>query len=158
MECEAISFNDVQDKSARQQLLWQCVQQSRGRAQRQHRQAVTLHAAATQGFAWGTCQPQSHWPDHCIVSTGDMFSWYQFCASQLTMGYTSHDWTHIPLKAIRETLFIGFFFVTHTGSLFNSNSLFEECTFTHYRVLHLQHNVLGICALFDPPLHRQIWA
>ena len=43
MECEAISFNDVQDKSAQQQLLPQCVHQGRGRAQRWGRRVTLCH-------------------------------------------------------------------------------------------------------------------
>lgn len=62
MECVAISFNDVQDKSARQQLLWQCVQQPRGRTQRRRRQAVTLYA---KGLHVGHMWPESLCPHYC---------------------------------------------------------------------------------------------
>lgn len=53
-------------------------------------------------------------------------------------------------------------FLPRAVSRFNSDSLFEECSFTHYRVLSappstppVRHNVTGICGLFDPPLHPQ---
>lgn len=147
MECEAISFNDVQDKSAWQQLLRQCVQQPRGKAQRQHRQAVMAYTA---GFMWGTC----HWPVHSIVSTGNMFVWCQFWGWKQI---TSHRTETYPMVSQPRTSIYWVIFLPSAVSHFNSDSLFEECSFTHYQVLPLQHNVTGICGLSDRLLYPQTW-
>lgn len=147
MECEAISFNDVQDKSAWQQLLRQCVQQPRGRAQRQHRQAVTVYAPATQ-------QASCHWPVHCIVSTGDMFVWCQFCGWKRVTRHTIEHITHrkpaVNLHLLGNFSAWRFFISIRTVYVKNAVSHITKNSLQ-------QHNVTGICGLFDPPLHPQTW-
>lgn len=91
MECEPISFNDVQDKSAWQQLLWQCVQQPRGRVQRQHRQAVAVYATATQQASCGAnAGPR-------VTDLSTLLSAQAICLSGVN--YVPHSWngSHVTL-------------------------------------------------------------
>ena len=155
MECEAISFNDVQDKSAWQQLLRQCVQQPRGRAQRQHRQAVTVYAPAMQRASCGA---------HVRPGVTDLSTLLSAQATCLSgVNSVAGNGSHVarlntyPIVSQPWTSIYWVIFLPRAVSHFNSDGLFEECSFTHYRTLPLQHNVTGICGLFDPVLHPRTW-
>lgn len=131
MECEAISFNDVQDKCAGQQLPRQCVQQPRGRAQRKHRRAATLYV--TVSCEWLTC-PLG------LSARGNVLVWCRFCASRVTW------WNTYSIISQPRTSIYGVIFLTQTH--YNSNvflgGFFQDWSFTHYWVLP-PYDVTGIC-------------
>ena len=67
MECEAISFNDVQDKICATAITATMCSTAPGQGTETQTRAVTLGATAKLDASRGTyCTTQSHWPGHSV--------------------------------------------------------------------------------------------
>lgn len=130
MECEPISFNDVQDESAWQQLLRQCVHRPRG--PETGRQRASRGARVWPGVT--DLSPSS-------PSTGHMFVRCQFC------GLAAWNGSVHPTRYSSQP---------RTPFLISTQTVYLKNALSHS--LPLQHNDTGIRGLFDPPLHPQTWS
>lgn len=140
VECEAISFNDVQDKSAWQQLLRQCVQQPRGRAQRQYRQAVTVYAAATQQASCGAhVRPR-------VTDLSTLLSAQATCLSGVNYvsRVTRHTIEHVsPRKPAMNLRLLGYFsapelFLIPVQTVYLTNAVSHITEFSPCSIMSLE--------------------